>query len=152
MNKENIFNYLLNGYTKSAYTDKYIMGFVFQDMVYMAHISDGLLPFVMKLDVASRGQGYALRFKPNKGQKALLMTYAQPLCSKKFFEECVADSKYNKGEIFEKMVTEYYGQHWTKDSVPYTMAGDIEVNGIAYQIKYESATFTNEKALASLTK
>jgi len=151
-NRENVFNHLLNGYTESAYTDQYIMGFAFQDMVYMSFVSDGLLPYVMKLDKASRGQGYSLRFKPNKSQKALLLTYAKPLCSKKFFEECVANSKFNKGEVYEKMVTEYFGQVWKKDNIPYTIAGDITVDGVAYQIKFESATFTNEKALASLRK
>jgi len=74
------------------------------------------------------------------------------LCSTKFFEEQVAESKYNRGEIAEKLVTEYVGQTWIKDNVPFTDAGDIEINGIAYQIKYEKATFTNEKSLASLEK
>ena len=47
-------------------------------------------------------------------------------------------------------MTESYGQTWTKDNVPFTAGGDIEVDGIAYQIKYEKATFTNEKTLARL--
>ena len=68
------------------------------------------------------------------------------------FDDMVKESKYNKGEIFEKLVTEQYGQEWEKDSVPFTKAGDIEINGIAYQIKYEAANFTTEKTLASLSK
>jgi hypothetical protein len=62
----------------------------------------------------------------------------------------VSDSKYNKGEIFEKLVTEAYGQEWVKDNIPFTEAGDIEVDGHAYQIKYEKATFTNEKSLMKM--
>ena len=64
----------------------------------------------------------------------------------------VKNSKYNKGEIFEKLMTEHYGQTWVKDSVPFTKDGDLTVDGVAYQIKYESATFTNEKTLMNLTK
>lgn len=58
------------------------------------------------------------------------------------------DSKYNRGEIFEKMVTELNGQEWEKDNVPFTDDGDLTVDGIAYQIKFEKATFTSEKQLA----
>ena len=61
-------------------------------------------------------------------------------------------SKYNRGEVFEKLITEYFGQTWVKDNIPYTEAVDIEVDGIAYQIKFEKATFTNEKTLARLPK
>jgi hypothetical protein len=119
-------------------------------MVYLAITDSDLMPYITCLDKASRGQGYSLRFKPNKEQKMLLMPYAQPLCSLKFFEELFATTKYNRGEIFEKLVTEKFGQVWVKDNIPFTKAGDIEVDGVAYQIKFQKATFTNEKALADL--
>ena len=109
------------------------------------------MPYILKLDKASRGAGYSLRFCPNKNQKAFLLSKgAYPLCSKDFFETSVKESKYNKGEIFEKMVTEYFGQIWEKDNIPFTEDGDLTVNGIAYQIKFEKATFTNEKTLARM--
>ena len=50
------------------------------------------------------------------------------------------------------MVTEYFGQIWEKDNVPFTKGGDIEVNGIAYQIKFQAATFCNEKSIANLER
>lgn len=50
------------------------------------------------------------------------------------------------------MVTEFYGQEWTKDNAPFTEDGDLTANGIAYQIKFEKATFTNEKTLARMEK
>ena len=109
------------------------------------------MPYILKLDKASRGAGYALRFCPNNAQKAFLLAKgATVLCSKEFFETSVKNSIYNKGEIFEKMVTESFGQEWEKDNIPFTEAGDLEVNGIAYQIKFEKATFTNEKILARM--
>ena len=150
MKNIDIFNFLLNGYNATSYTTNYILGFTFAGMVYMSYAEENQLPFLMKLDSASRGQGYALRFKPNKAQKAMLLNNATPLCSVDFFEDMVAESKYNKGEIFEKLVTESYDQIWEKDNVPYTEAGDIEVNGVAYQIKFEKATFTNEKTLTKI--
>lgn len=145
-----LFNQMINKYNDLAFTHNYIFGFRFNGNVYMAIADSRVLPYILKLDKASRGTGYALRFKPTVDQKMVLMAGATVLCSEKFFNETVANSKYNKGEIFEKMVTEYFGQVWEKDSVPFTNAGDVVANGIAYQIKYESATFTNEKILSRL--
>lgn len=144
-----LFERLIEGYNSKAYTHNYIYGFYFQNVVYMVETTAETMPYILKLDRASRGAGYALRFCPNKSQKTFLLAKgATALCSKNFFEDAVKASKYNKGEMFEKMVTEYFGQVWEKDNIPFTEAGDIEVDGKPYQIKFEKATFTNEKILA----
>jgi len=117
----------------------------------MVETTESTMPFILKLDKASRGQGYSLRFCPNATQKTFLLTKgAKAICSKAYFDEMVKESKYNKGEIFEKMVTELYGQEWEKDNLPFTEGGDLEVYGKSYQIKFEKATFTNEKILARM--
>ena len=142
---------MIDRYTATAFAHNYIFGFAFLGNIYTVCTDGSVLPYIMKLDRASRGQGMALRFKPDRNQKAFLLSMgAKVLCSVEYFESVFADCKYNRGEVFEKMVTESYGQEWVKDNVPYTMDGDITVKGIAYQIKFEKATFTNEKALASL--
>lgn len=145
-----LFFSMIDKYNTLSYTHDYIFGFTFKGNVYMVETDKSVLPFVLKLDKASRGQGYSIRFKPTTEQKMFLLShgYATLLCSKAFFEETTAKSKYNKGEIFEKMVTESFGLEWKKDNVPFTDGGDIVVNHIAYQIKFEKATFTNEKFLA----
>ena len=146
-----LFHSMITAYNNLSYTHNYIFGFFFNGNVYMVTAMSEILPYILKLDKASRGQGYSIRFSPNLSQKALLLSKgATLLCSKEYFDLCVANSKYNKGEIFEKMVTEYFGQEWEKDNVPFTDGGDLETNGIAYQIKFEKATFTNEKTLARL--
>lgn len=146
-----LFESMIDRYNSLAYTHNYIWGFTFKGNVYMAITDSAVMPYVCKLDKASRGAGYSLRFKPDTKQKVLLLSKgAKVLCSKDFFETTVKESKYNNGEIFEKMITEYFGQEWEKDNIPFTEAGDIEVNGIAYQIKFEKATFTNEKTLARM--
>ena len=150
MTNTTLFEHLFDTYEKLAYTPHYIMGFTFRGVVYMAHMNSAQVKSVVKLDKASRGQGYSLRFKPTVDQKVYMLQFAVPMVSADFFKALVNDSKYNKGEIFEKLVTEKYGQEWEKDNVPFTVDGDLTVDGIAYQIKFESATFTNEKALLSL--
>ena len=153
MSNEVIKEMLQSRYQSVAYTDKYIMVYTYKQVVYFTVCDSHMVDRVTCLDKASRGAGYALRFKPNNDQKlALMVQNCTPLCSAEFFNDMVATSKYNRGEIAEKLVTEYYGQEWEKDNIPFTEAGDIEVNGIAYQIKFEKATFTNEKSIANLGK
>lgn len=142
---------MISRYNELSFTHNYIFGFIIKNVVYMVNTTAETLPYILKLDSASRGQGYSLRFKPTKEQKALLLSKeATVLCSKEFFESLVTNSKYNRGEIFEKLVTEYFHQIWKKDNVPFTEDGDLTVNGIAYQVKFEKATFTNEKALSEM--
>jgi hypothetical protein len=150
MTNMTLLNDMIHRYNALAYTHNYIFGFSYKGVVYMAHIDTCLLPQLLKLDKASRGAGMALRFCPTNDIKVYMLQFAKPLCSTALFDDMVSDSKYNKGEIFEKLVTEAYGQKWVKDNIPFTEAGDIEVDGHAYQIKYEKATFTNEKSLMKM--
>lgn len=146
-----IFNKMVTEYNELAYTHEYMFGFEDNGTIYCAIANANILNLVCTLDRASRGAGYSLRFKPNKAQKELLKTFDLiAICSTKFFNQLVNDTKYNKGEIFEKLMTEYFGQVWKKDNVPFTEDGDLTVDGIAYQIKFEKATFTNEKSLKKL--
>ena len=140
-----LFNKMVEFYNSKAYTHNYIFGFNYKGNVYMVKTTSKILAYVLKLDKASRGKGYSLRFKPNnKIREMLLAEGAELICSVEMFKSLVADSKYNKGEIFERLVTEWYGQEWEKDNVPFTEDGDLTVDGIAYQIKYEQATFITE--------
>lgn len=149
---ETMFNYLINEYNRLAYTHEYIFGFAYKGIVYAVKTNADVLPYILKLDKASRGAGYSIRFKPTVAQKIILLGMgAEVVCSEEYFNATVKATKYNNGEIFEKMETEKVGQTWTKDSVPFTIDGDLTVDGVAYQIKYQGATFTNEKTLARLT-
>lgn len=144
--------FLIDGYNALAYTHEYIFGFTYKGLVYMVHTDNAILPYILKVDRASRGAGYALRFCPTNAQKVQLIALgAEVVCSKDYFDAFVAKTIYNKGEIFEQMVASIYGQTWTKDNVPFTKDGDITIDGIPYQIKFEKATFTNEKTLARLS-
>jgi hypothetical protein len=152
MTNINLFNLLLNEYHKFSASKFYIIGFISDGVVYEMTMTEQNIGTVLKLDKASRGAGYSIRFRPTQKQKKDLAKFATPLCSEKFFEEQLTNSKYNKGEIFEKLITEKNGQTWEKDSVPFWVKGDININGIEYQIKYDGATFINEKGLAKLRK
>lgn len=147
-----IFEFLIAEYNRLAYTHQYIFGFVYKKVVYAVTTDNAVLPYILKLDKASRGAGYSIRFCPTNEQKVFLIAKgAEVVCSIDYFNEVVNETKYNKGEVFEKMMTEKNGQTWTKDNVPFTIDGDLTVDGVAYQIKFQGATFTNERTLAKLS-
>lgn len=148
MNNLAIYYSLINRYNAIAFTHNYIFGFTYKHNVYMAFANSDIMSAVLCLDKASRGAGYALRFKPTTAQKLMLISNAEVLCSEEFFNAEVANSIYNAGEIFEKMVTEFFGQKWEKDNIPFTEAGDIEIEGNPFQIKFQKATFITEKSMA----
>ena len=136
-------------YNEHAFTHFYMVAFNWKKMVVVAYLNGEELEKVSTLDKASRGAGYALRFKPNMAQKAYMLNECETftLCSVEDMENMVESTIYNKGEIVEKLITEKFGQTWEKDNIPFTDDGDLTVNGIAYQIKYEKATFINEKQM-----
>lgn len=144
---------MIDEYNKKSYTHEYMFGFSDNKVIYVCKANHDMLPYVTTLDRTSskRGGEYSLRFKPTRAIKELLKTCeCFVLCSEDSFNAECAASKYNRGEIFEKLVTEHYGQTWTKDSVPFTEDGDLTVNGVAYQLKYDKATFCTEKSLRNL--
>ena len=144
--------YLIDNYNALSFTHNYIFGFEYKKTIYYGYFTSEILPYVLTVDTASRGCGKCLKFKPTTAQKVLMLTDCKILCSANYFEEIAANSKYNRGEIFEKLVTEKHGQEWKKDNVPFTVDGDLTVDGIAYQIKFNKASFINEKTLARLTR
>lgn len=153
MSRNEIKRTLIQFYNKHAFTHNYILGFRMNGNIYYVIVDTKELDFVTKLDKASRGAGYSLRFKPNKAQKNYLMSLgAEVLCSEEFFNELKTMSKYNFGELFEKLVTEMNRQTWVKDNVPFTEDGDLTVDGVAYQLKFEKATFITEAQMMRMSR
>lgn len=151
MENKVLLNVMTNEYIEHAFAHEYMFGFKSEGNVWCSITDSTVLPYIVCLDRASRGAGYSLRFKPNKAQKELLKAKRSfVVCSAEYFDSLVATSKYNVGEVYERLITEYFGQTWVKDNVPFTDGPDLTVDGIGYQIKFERATFTNEKALARL--
>lgn len=154
VNKNELLRNMMKLYHGMSKAHRYVFGFEMNGMIYVIIADEQLVDGCVILDKASRGAGYSIRFKPNRAIKNMLInTGAQVLCSTDYFNGLVNNSKYNKGEIFEKLVTELvFGQTWVKDNVPFYVDGDVtDAYGVKYQVKFEKATFTNEKALYNLT-
>jgi hypothetical protein len=140
---------LISRYNALAFTHNYIMGFAYNDGIYVYN-AVGLGAGIVLDEASSKcGGGYSLRYKPTKATKQALVESGECrlICSKDYFTEMVENSKYNKGEIFEKLITESYGQKWKKDNVPFFSGADLTANNIAYSIKFEKATICTEKTI-----
>lgn len=151
----NILETMLQTYEKLSYTSNYILGYTLNGNVYFTMCNENDLPNTLKLDKTSsvRHAGYALRFLPNrKSKKALASKESTILCSKNDFEDIVKNSKYNRGEIFEKLITEFFNQEWKKNNIPFTQQGDIVINNTHYQVKYQRATFCTQRSLENLAR
>jgi len=140
---------LIARYNALAFTHNYIMGFSYEGNIY-AYSCVGLSCGI-KLDRASskNGGGYSIRFDPSKAEKAELVKagICELVCSELYFSEAVKNSKYNKGEIFEKLITEKAGQVWEKDNVPFYAGADLTTEGKAYSLKFERATICTENTI-----
>ena len=139
---------MINTYRKYSVADSYILGFIVDHMLYMVEVAE-IMPRLLTVEEASRNQGENLRLRIRKAQKTQLMKKS-PICLGS--ADCLIADKYNKGEIFEKLVTEYYGQTWQKDTVPFYVDGDINVDGKKIQIKLDSATLMNSKQAKNIKK
>ena len=133
-------------YENASAADKYIIGFVYRHQLYFTMVDDIDLEW-LAIEKASRNQGENLRLRIRKSAKDALMA-TNPICLGS--EDRLTADKYNKGENFEKIITEYFGQVWEKDTVPFWVQGDICLNGVEVQIKLDSATLMNTKQIDRL--
>lgn len=142
---------MIRRYNALSAAAAYIVGFIFEGMLYYtmsAHINADFL----KLDrMSSKRGGWAkIRVKLTAAdRKALVLCGKATLLGSAALLDTV--DKYNKGERFERVVTETLtGEAWVKDSVPFNVAGDITLNDEQIQIKFDGAELTNEKTLMRL--
>ena len=135
-------------YRNHSAADSYILGFTYAHNLYMIEVNE-IMPRFLSVEEASRNQGENLRLRLKKKYKEQLLR-KDAICLGS--ADCLVADKYNKGEIFEKLVTEYFGQTWEKDNVPFWVQGDICVDGREIQIKLDSATLMNTKQIKRLKR
>lgn len=138
-------DFMVANYKANAGAHDYIYGFNYKGTVYMTTIM-AFIDEVVSYEQASRGQGFGLRCRIRKALRDELLKTAIALGA----ESELYAGKYNKGENFERLVSQYYGIEWHKDNEAFTNCGDICIGGLEIQIKFDGATFTNEKTLAKV--
>lgn len=135
---------LLRIYVETTAATRTVFGFEYETRVYMA-ILDAIPASWVKLVKKSskRGGENKLRLEVNKTEKAKLLRKAVMVGTL----DIIDTIKGNKGDSWEKWVTEHYKQVWKKNSIPYYKDGDITVCGEKLQIKWENATLANESTI-----
>lgn len=142
-NQEEVKKDLYELYTATTGANKTEIGFIVNKKLYSIKLNEIGLDMV-KLSTESRG-GLKLKLAITKKKKLewLASGKAKDLMSEENFLNLVATSKYNKGEVLEKLLTEKRGQKWVKDSVRYDKAGDVNLKREKIQIKFENASLTS---------
>lgn len=144
---------MLRMYEQWSAAHKYIVGFIKDGKLYYTIMVGMIRDDVLKAEKAAESKGgmNKIRVRLNVKLRAILVATGKAALIGKASD--LLDSKYNKGEMFEKVITEKLaGKVWEKDSVPFWQAGDIELNGEQVQIKLDGAELTNEKTLARHAK
>lgn len=141
---------MIRNYNNLAAAHKYIVGFTDRNNLYYTIMNGMIRDDMLKLDKAAESKGGMMKIRVRMSAKIkamLLHTGKAVLCG--VVGDLEADKHYNKGENFERIITELLtGCKWEKDSVPFNVAGDIEWHGEQVQIKLDGAELTNEKTLA----
>ena len=143
-------NEMMTAYNAHSAAHSYALGFIHDKKLYVVKMNYAELSRYFKLDRASskRGGFAKIRIRMTAKDRAMLSDVAELLGSADLL---VKDTKYNKGDNFERELTERWtSETWVKNSVPFWQAGDIRVNGIEIQVKLDSAELTNEKILSTL--
>lgn len=144
-------NEMINRYNALSASTAYIIGFVLNGLLYYtisAHIADQFLKYDR---MSSKRGGWAkIRVRLSSADRKALVECGRAVLIGS--ADLLTDVKYNKGECFERVITESLtGEQWVKDSVPFNVAGDITLNGEQVQIKFDGAELTNEKMLMRIS-
>ena len=123
---------LFTTYKATTKANKTEIGFIIDKVLYSIKLKEIDIEMT-RLTTESKG-GLKLKLQISKAQR---------ICTESEFLKLVSESKYNKGEVLEKILTEKRGIKWSKDSVRYDKAGDIDLKRDRIQVKFENASLTS---------
>ena len=146
-------NYLYQ-YAKKAYTNKYIIGVAKRGTVYAYFITldgNGLTKLFTEKDTNKDGD--TLRYRSTKqkinfleenGTGYAISTLEDFEASREWFITKNGKKKQrDRGVTFEKLLAlRFSGTLAEAENLKYTDGGDIVINGVAYQVKYERGGIT----------
>lgn len=100
---------------------------------------------------SSKGENMLRLLVSTELKKSILAT-GETLTTFEEKEQIKEQLKLNNGETSEYLVTTYFNQIYKRDNIPFYEKGDININGIEYQIKSHKAMFATEKQLNTLDR
>lgn len=140
-------NLMIAAYHTNSVATEYWFGFILHHLLYVATgLTFEEMEKYFKAERAAQSKGgfMKIRIKARVNELAELLPRSILLGD----ENLLQDEKWNAGIKFEKIVTEQIaGQVWARDSVPFWIGPDIELDGRKIQVKFNGAELTNEKTL-----
>lgn len=134
-------------YYATTATKHLIIGFENKGTVYFYYdILSNVFPHIRL--TSSMLEGYSDRLQmfatPKAYQAELIDTGATiELIDYPSFEQKRIEYGLNRGELFEKLIVQFFGYKYQRDNTPYYIKGDININNTEYQIKFERATLAD---------
>ena len=141
MTKGNAIRY----YRKFSGADAYVIGFVYKKKCYMAIVEE-IMPRFIRVEKSSSKKG-----SKEKLQLRLTNEHMEQLIRKGAIEIDYEVTNGNNGRNFEMWVQNYFGQtarEWDNDG--FWVGGDVNVDGIEYQIKFNGAQIVTFDTLHNL--
>lgn len=138
-------------YRATAFTHDYLFGWIDGENIKAIFLEwDEFSRLLLKNDRAATSKGGMLKIRVKADTKTKVIFNRRAFIIGKV-NDLTSNSKYNKGENFERIITERLcGKQWEKDSTPYTIAGDIIYKGRAIQVKFDGAELTNAKTYENM--
>lgn len=147
MTKENAIRY----YRKFSGADAYILGFIYKHELYAVQV-DEIMPRFIKVEKSSAKKGAHEKLQLrllNKHKEQLIRKGAQKIGT----EADLLEIPNNKGVSFERMIYRMNQQKpRKKDNICFAKGGDININGIEYQIKLNGAQIVEFRTLNRIQK
>ena len=145
---------MLREYYNTTYTHNYVMGNGHnkEGMVYAYFMPLNLAELEMMFSTVTDSRGYEVaRYMSNKKKVAYMESHCSfkvALCSVEEFESSRrirvnkkgVEYMENRGEYFEYLVAQKFNVIQNeKSNLKHTDGGDVEINGISWQVKYEGS-------------
>ena len=147
MTKENFLRY----YNKLTGADKTLVFFQFNNMIYLYECKHIAPRWVEKrFESSSKGGWEKYRMYINVAEKKKLVKKSEAIMTVKEFEKI---PQKNKGHKCEYWLHEKYNLgKYQSDNVRFDKCGDVRINGVEYQVKFENASLTNVNVLHKAQK
>lgn len=144
---------MINKYHEYSATDNYIIVAeskkekVVKFAIY--HMIDLIKFNCFTTTTSSKGENM-LRLLVSTELKKAILKNGETLTTFEEKEQIKEQLKLNNGETSEYLIKTHFNQTYKRDNIPFYEKGDININGIEYQIKSHKAMFTTEKQLNTL--
>ena len=142
----------IRNYRRFTGAEEYIVGFIHGHNLYAIRVEE-LMPrwMVMKAESSRHAEKLQMSLKA-KHKRELINKGAELICTEEEFLQM--NDLRNKGFTFERLIFNLNGQgaEWSRDNVRFDKCGDINIDGVEIQIKFENAQIVTVPTIKKLQK